>query len=217
MSRKQSETSIKTIAEKFINNPCQETFELIYNRFFYGLRDYIEKYVGRREDAENIVLQTFETVWKKYDQYNKDFSFSTWIYTIAKNYALQFLNKKNLMNTIDNDISDIYSTVFDKSNFMETNENITFKDGVNGKLYNKEAIISDLYDASVNAINKLPTNLKIVMYERLINNKKIDDIAEDNNMTIASVKNWLRKGKQEMQNIIIKEHPDIYDMYINEL
>lgn len=217
MGRVKSENSIQSIANNFINNPCDETFAKIYERFFYGLRDFVEKYVGKRADAENIVIQTFETVWNKYEQYNPQYSFSTWVYTIAKNYALQFLNKRNLMNIVDNDISDIFSTSFNSSYFTEPDESISFQKNINGKTYDKELVISDLYDASLNAINKLPDNLKIVIYERLVNNKKIDSIAADNNMTVASVKNWLRKGKQEMQNIILKEHPDICEMYIESL
>lgn len=215
MGRTKSKNSFQSIAEEFINNPTQESFAKVYEKFYYGLRDFVEKYVGRREDAENIVIKTFETVWQKYEQYNKQYNFSTWLYTIAKNYSLQFLNKKNSMNMINNDISEIFSSSFDSNYFMEPEDSISFQTNIHGKSYTKEIIISDLYDASLNAINKLPDNLKIVMYERLVNNKKIDLIAEDNNMTIASVKNWLRKGKQEMQNIIMKEHPDICQMYID--
>ena len=52
------------------------------------------------------------------------------------------------------------------------------------------------------------------MHERLVNEKKIDDIAIDNSIPISSVKNWLRKGKVELQNIIKNKYPDLYDMYM---
>ena len=44
--------------------------------------------------------------------------------------------------------------------------------------------------------------------------KKIDDIAIDNSIPVSSVKNWLRKGKVELQNIIKNKYPDLYDMYM---
>jgi DNA-directed RNA polymerase specialized sigma24 family protein len=52
------------------------------------------------------------------------------------------------------------------------------------------------------------------MHDRLINQKKIDDIALDNNIPVSSVKNWLRKGKTELQSIIKNNYPTLYDMYM---
>ena len=71
------------------------------------------------------------------------------------------------------------------------------------------------YDASVKSIQDLPDNLRVVMYDRLINQKKIDDIAYDNNIPVSSVKNWLRKGKTELQEIIKNNYSDLYTMYMD--
>jgi DNA-directed RNA polymerase specialized sigma24 family protein len=80
--------------------------------------------------------------------------------------------------------------------------------------YDRERILSEFYDASVKSIDYLPDNLRIVMYDRLVNQKKIDDIAIDNNIPVSSVKNWLRKGKLELQEIIKNKYTDLYDMYM---
>ena len=89
----------------------------------------------------------------------------------------------------------------------------------NGKFikYDREKILSDFYDASVKSIQELPDNLRVVMYDRLINNKKIEDIAYDNMIPVSSVKNWLRKGKVELQEIIKTNHKSLYNMYMEML
>ena len=53
----------------------------------------------------------------------------------------------------------------------------------------------------------------MVMRERFINNKKIEDIATDNNVPISSVKNWLRKGKDVLRDTIKERYRDLYNMY----
>ena len=72
----------------------------------------------------------------------------------------------------------------------------------------------EIYDASVDCINFLPNNLQMVMRERFINNKKIEDIAIDNNVPVSSVKNWLRKGKDVLRDTIRERYTDLYNMYI---
>ena len=54
-------------------------------------------------------------------------------------------------------------------------------------------------------------------FDRLINNKKIEDIAYDNMIPVSSVKNWLRKGKVELQEIIKTNHKGLYNMYMEML
>ena len=80
--------------------------------------------------------------------------------------------------------------------------------------YDKEKILTELHDASVSCIEHLPDNYKVVMKERLIGLKKIDEIAYDNNIPISSVKNWLRKGRIALQDVVKKQYPDLYDMYM---
>ena len=53
----------------------------------------------------------------------------------------------------------------------------------------------------------------MVMRERFINNKKIEDIAIDNNVPVSSVKNWLRKGKDVLRDKIQERYADLYNMY----
>lgn len=53
----------------------------------------------------------------------------------------------------------------------------------------------------------------MVMRERFINNKKIEDIAIDNNVPVSSVKNWLRKGKDVLRITIQERYADLYNMY----
>ena len=86
--------------------------------------------------------------------------------------------------------------------------------GVKTEIYTRERVLNEIYDASVKSIDYLPNNLKMVMRERLINNKKIEDIAIDNDVPVSSVKNWLRKGKVVLNETIKERYPALYTMYV---
>lgn len=46
-------------------------------------------------DVEDILQVSFIKAWKKIDMFRGDSAFSTWLYVVIKNEALNFLNKKN--------------------------------------------------------------------------------------------------------------------------
>jgi hypothetical protein len=80
-------------------------------------------------------------------------------------------------------------------------------------VYTKSKIYEDIYDAFVDCIQYLPTHLRIVMMERYINRKKVDDIANENHMAKTNVKNWLRKGGECLMDEMKCRYPDLLDIY----
>ena len=122
-------------------------------------------------------------------------------------------------------VEDIYDSELSKEviNLDNNTDIITITDDLvdiifddknkNVEVYKKERVCMEIYDASVDCINFLPNNLQMVMRERFINNKKIEDIAIDNNVPVSSVKNWLRKGKDVLRDTIRERYTDLYNMY----
>ena len=81
---------------KLINNP--ETREKgyrflieMYQRRVYGI---IRKMVIIHEDADDITQQTFIKAFKNIDRFHSNSTLFTWIYRIAVNESLNFLEKK---------------------------------------------------------------------------------------------------------------------------
>src|SRR4051812_17463097 len=52
------------------------------------------KMCGNKDDAEDLTIEAFGRAFKKLDQYHPDFAFSTWLFKIASNNAIDFLRKK---------------------------------------------------------------------------------------------------------------------------
>lgn len=205
------------IALDFIQNPNSKTFGVLYKRMYYGMRKFAYKYVQNLEIADEMVLITFEKIWSKHEQFNPEIAkFSTWAYNILRYECLGYLNKKSAMNYVDTDINDLYnSTAFNDGNNCEMPHDNFEVTGLDIRMLGREEIIQRVYDVSIKEINNLPDNLKLIMTEKLIKNKKLDLVAEEQNIPISSVKNWLRSGRLKLREKFQTDYKDLYALYLD--
>ena len=193
-------------------------------RCSWGLRTYIYGMTGSKEDTENILSITMEHVYFRIDSFKDDAGkFSTWMYRIAHNDAVTYFRSgwyKSKINTVNIDLSDVHERIvsseegclFDDMFYDEDIENMSFNGG-EFKTYTKSKVLSDIYDASIECMDYLPDHLRIVMKERYINQKKVDTIAEENKVSSASVKNWIRKGGSELSKEVMDKHNELYNIF----
>lgn len=64
-----------------------------YHRYSSMVMNLAYRMLGRREEAEDIVQQTFFQLFRSIGEFRGDCTLSTWVYTIAKNLCLQQLRK----------------------------------------------------------------------------------------------------------------------------
>ena len=179
---------------------------------------------GSKEDTENILSITMEHVYFRIDSFKDDAGkFSTWMYRIAHNDTVTYFRSggyKSKINTVNIDLSDVHERIvssdedctFDDMLSDEEIENMSF-DGKEFKTYTKSKVLSDIYDASIECMGYLPDHLMVVMKERYINKKKVDKISEENKISYASVKNWIRKGCSELANEVKLRNKELYNIF----
>jgi RNA polymerase sigma-70 factor (ECF subfamily) len=61
------------------------------------------KMCNNKDDAEDLTIEAFGRAFKKLDQYSPDFAFSTWLFKIASNNAIDFLRRKKQKFTVSID------------------------------------------------------------------------------------------------------------------
>jgi RNA polymerase sigma-70 factor (ECF subfamily) len=72
---------------------------------------------GNEFDAEDVVQETFLRAYKQLDNYESRSSFSTWVYKIASNYALDLIRSRKrhtdrrVLSSGGDDVSDILANV----------------------------------------------------------------------------------------------------------
>lgn len=63
---------------------CRASFEMIVVRMQGPLLGYLQRLSVSREDAEDLVQDTFVRAYRKLDRYHENWRLSTWLYTIAR-------------------------------------------------------------------------------------------------------------------------------------
>lgn len=97
----------------------EKSFDKIYKETLPLVKSAILNYITDKETVLDLIQDTYLTFVEKKDSYNSH-SFSAWIYTVAKNKALDYLKKKKevLMDTTDiipdNSISPCLTYVINK-------------------------------------------------------------------------------------------------------
>lgn len=142
-------------------------------------------YCRNIEDRKDLVQEIILQLWKSFDNYNKKFKLSTWIYRISLNVAISFYRKENSRKRISNPLT---TDIFD---FSETE--IADEKETNLGLLNQ--IISELND-----LNKA----LMLLYLEEKSYKEISEIigiTETNVSTkIGRIKSKLKKEFNQLKN-----------------
>jgi len=89
------------ILEKFSNEKTRnEAFNLLINKYQQKIYWHIRRLVVDHDDTDDLVQDTFIKVWKNLEKFRNDSQLYTWIYRIATNESITFLNKKKTQNNI---------------------------------------------------------------------------------------------------------------------
>ncbi|MDE1924633.1 MAG: RNA polymerase sigma factor [Patescibacteria group bacterium] len=73
----------------------ENAFGELAKRHLPSAYSFALRFVGSREEAEDIAQETFLKAWKNLKQYRKEASkFKTWLLRITRNTAIDFLRKK---------------------------------------------------------------------------------------------------------------------------
>jgi len=218
------EKNIDTLGKRFYYNRTEKNFTNLYKRLYWGLSKFVFGILKSNENVDDIISKTMEAVYFKIGTYNpKKAKFSTWVYNIAFNNCLMLKRDGAdgfLTSSIDEDISNMYDSYIEenKSSDADTVDadlcddfDLVFKNNEFVR-YNKNKAESEMYDASIRCMKSLPDSLRIVLEERFINNKKLEDISIDNRINLSSVKTWIGRGLKSLkEEICLKEKDALFE------
>jgi len=105
MSRNKKEENI--ISAKLLQafrSGDQSAYKTIYFTYKKSVQNFIKTLIGSEEDAEDLTQEVFVNIWKKKELLDPDKGIKGYLFTIAKNAALKFLNREKLLEDISDDI-----------------------------------------------------------------------------------------------------------------
>ena len=156
-------------------------FDQIVRRYKDQLLNFVHRFIGNQEIAEDVVQETFLRVYRNRHAYRRVAKFSTWIYTIAGNLARTELRKKKRRRLFS--LSDIG---VDDKDYEISNDD-----------YNPEAHTdTELHDKIIQReVDKLSPKFKEVIILRDIQELAYEEIAQILRVPIGTVKSRVNRAR----------------------
>jgi RNA polymerase sigma-70 factor, ECF subfamily len=86
------------IVAQFIKGD-ESSFKVIFNFFYPRLFHFVREYIPNDDLAENVVQDTFLTLWNSGSRLKEDTNINAWLYTVARNNCLKKLRDDKARKT----------------------------------------------------------------------------------------------------------------------
>ncbi len=160
----------------------EKAFNILVENYKRPLYWHIRKIVVAHSDADDVLQNTFIKVWKNLATFREEAKLSTWIYRIATNESLNFLNsaRKSKLMPINN----IQEYLLD---------NLASDPYING-----EEIEIKLQEAII----RLPEKQRLVFNMRYFDNIKFDDMAKILNTSSGALKASYHHARKKLEQFL---------------
>ncbi|MBN2774343.1 MAG: sigma-70 family RNA polymerase sigma factor [Prolixibacteraceae bacterium] len=156
------------ISELREGNKKDLAFQKLVEKYQERLYWHIRKIVIDHDDADDVMQNTFLKVWKNLHNFREESSIFTWLYRIATNESLTFLNSKKKRSLLPlNEVSDF---------LMENLESDPYFEGDEIQKNLQKAILS------------LPEKQRLVFNMKYFDNIKYNDMAEVLDTSVGALK-----------------------------
>jgi len=166
----------------------EDLFEVLVRRYQARVASHVARMVGNRDDALDLTQEIFLKVFQALDRFNPAYKFSTWLFRIAGNAAIDHLRKRRLrtlpLETPDPEgpgpfAPQLRSTGLDPY----------------GELRNLER-----GEAIRRAIQELPADFRELIALRHFAGLSYEEIAGVKNMPLGTVKNKLFRARAVLKD-----------------
>lgn len=162
----------------------QESFGELVERYQGRLVNYLYRLLRDTAEAHDLAQDVFLKVYQALDRYDPKYKFSTWLFRVAQNAAIDQIRKRRLqLVSIDRASTDGTSD--------RTWEFPSGDPGPYADLRNRER-----GDAIQEAIERLPWQYRELIILRHFGELSYEEIATLKEMPLGTVKNKLFRGRQ---------------------
>ena len=147
---------------------CKVAFGKVIEHYSSQLYWQIRRLVIDHDDANDVLQNTFLKAWTSIDNFRGDAKLSTWLYKIAINESITFVNKKKVMNQLSIDDDDSFLV-----NQLESDE---WFDGDQAQINLQKAIAT------------LPDKQRMVFNMKYFNEMKYEEISEVLGTSVGALK-----------------------------
>lgn len=174
------------IVEKLRNpDTRRKAFEQVVAAYSERLYWLIRKMVFSHDDANDLLQNTFLKAWMNLDNFRGEAKLSTWLYKIAVNENITFLNRQRARNNISIDDADVF--------LLEKLKGDDYFDGDDLQLNLQEAIL------------QLPEKQRIVFTMKYYDDMKYEEISEIVGTSVGALKASYHHAVKKIESFLTKD------------
>lgn len=169
----------------------EQAYADLMKRYKKPVYHMILKMVRNVDDAEDLTIEAFAKAFRSLHRFKKDYTFSTWLFRIATNNAIDFIRKKKL-ETMSLDTS-----------FKDDNGDAVRID-VEDKDLNpmEETIKSQKIELIRIFVDKLPPKYQRLVKLRYFDELSYDEISKELEAPLGTVKAQLHRARELMYDLV---------------
>jgi RNA polymerase sigma-70 factor (ECF subfamily) len=149
------------------------------------------KMVRSEDDAEDLTIEAFGKAFNRLHQYSPSYAFSTWLFKIASNNAIDYIRKKR-----------VKITSMDNAYINEDGESIGLDVDSGDKDPEEVKIHAEKVDLMRVIVTRLKPRYRDLIDKRYFQELSYEEIAEEMNLPLGTVKAQLFRARAFLADMI---------------
>lgn len=174
------------ILQAFANpNTKNKAFEWLLNKYHKKTYWHVRRMVISHDDANDVSQNTMIKIWENLSGFKQESKLYTWIYRIATNEALAFLNKRKNQQSIDDTSPELLNHLTTSSYF----------NGNEAELKLQQAIL------------KLPEKQRLVFNMKYFENITYEEMSEIMDTSVGALKASFHHASKKIEQSLVNVKP----------
>lgn len=169
----------------------QSAYAELMERYREPVYYMLLKMIKNTDDADDLTIEAFGKAFNRIQQYSPTYAFSTWLFKIASNNCIDFIRKKRVFLT---SMDHAYTNQDGESVGLEFDSGHPDPEEV----YIKQQKVKTMRDV----VDKLKPRYKDLIVKRYFEELTYDEIAEDMNLPLGTVKAQLFRAREFLANLM---------------
>jgi len=178
------------VLEKELIKKCRSNdgsaFAILMQNYRKQLFSYLLRFCGNRMAAEDLLQETLIKVWKGFNSYDEQNKFSSWLFSIAHNVAMDSIRSAKTRNMVSS---------------LEESTKFSGRDNPHKSLIEKET-----YELIMKAVSELSKNQKEVFLLRQHSGMSFKEIANELNQPLNTVLGHMHYAVTKIRKKLSKEY-----------
>ncbi|UCC73277.1 MAG: sigma-70 family RNA polymerase sigma factor [Gemmatimonadota bacterium] len=169
----------------------EAAYRELLERFRRPVFSLIYRMIGDREQAEDLAQESFVKAFNNLDSYNPNYRFSSWLFKIANNHAIDHLRRARLPTV------SIHGSPHAVDAEREEETRIVLE--AHDESPEQEMLALELGGEIEQAIAVLRPEYRTAVILRHVENRPYEEIAEIMDVPIGTVKTFLHRARAELR------------------